>query len=55
MLAVEAPPLEHFLVEPYAKCMLWVIAQHRPEIIIAGATSTGRTLMPYVAARPMPA
>jgi electron transfer flavoprotein alpha subunit len=49
VLAVEAKELEHFLPEPYAKCMLWVIANHRPEIIIAGATSTGRTLMPYVA------
>jgi electron transfer flavoprotein alpha subunit len=49
VLAVEAKELEHFLPEPYANCMLWVIANHRPEIIIAGATSTGRTLMPYVA------
>jgi electron transfer flavoprotein alpha subunit len=51
VLAVEAKELEHFLPEPYANCMLWVIANHRPEIIIAGATSTGRTLMPYVAVR----
>ena len=49
VLAVEAKELEHFLPEPYANCMLWVIANHKPEIIIAGATSTGRTLMPYVA------
>jgi len=49
VLAMEAPALEHFLVEPYAACMLHMINQYRPEIIIAGATSTGRTLMPYVA------
>ena len=49
VVAVEAAELEHFSVEPYARCMLQVIAEHRPEIIIAGATSTGRTLMPYVA------
>jgi electron transfer flavoprotein alpha subunit len=51
VIAVEAPELDHFLVEPYASCMLKVIGEQRPEIIIAGATSTGRTLMPYVAVR----
>ena len=49
VIAMESPELEHFLVEPYARCMLKLIADHRPEIVIAGATSTGRTLMPYVA------
>ena len=49
VIAVEAEALTHFLVEPYAACMLKIIADYRPEIIIAGATSTGRTLMPYVA------
>ncbi|MGA2265565.1 MAG: electron transfer flavoprotein subunit alpha, partial [Phycisphaerae bacterium] len=51
VLAMEAAELEHFLVEPYAACLLKLIAEHRPEILIAGATSTGRTLMPYVATR----
>jgi electron transfer flavoprotein alpha subunit len=51
VVAVEAPALEHFLVEPYAACMMSVIEQYRPEIILAGATSLGRTLMPYVAIR----
>ncbi len=50
-MAMEAPELEHFLVEPYAACLLSLITDHRPEILIAGATSTGRTLMPYVAVR----
>ena len=49
VLAMEALALEHFLVEPYAACMLHMIKKDHPEIIIAGATSTGRTLMPYVA------
>lgn len=49
VVATEAPELEHFLVEPYSACMLKIIKDYRPEIIIAGATSTGRTLMPYVA------
>jgi len=51
VVAMEAPQLEHFLVEPYAACMLKLIAERRPEIVIAGATSTGRTLMPYVAVK----
>jgi electron transfer flavoprotein alpha subunit len=51
VVAVEAPELAHFLVEPYAACMTSIIEQYRPEIILAGATSLGRTLMPYVAIR----
>ena len=49
VIATEAPELANFLVEPYAACMIKLIEEHRPEIVIAGATSTGRTLMPYVA------
>ena len=49
VVAMEAPELAYFLVEPYAACMTQLIGQYQPEIIIAGATSTGRTLMPYVA------
>ena len=49
VVAMEAPGLAHFLVEPYAACMERLIAEYQPEIIIAGATSAGRTLMPYVA------
>ena len=49
VVAVEAPELEHFLVEPYSVCMLDLIKKYEPEIILAAATSTGRTLMPYVA------
>ena len=51
VIAVEAAELAHFLVEPYAACMLNILDEYRPEIIIAGATSTGRTLMPYVAVK----
>ena len=49
VVAMEAPELAYFLVEPYAACMTQLIRQYQPEIIIAGATSAGRTLMPYVA------
>ena len=49
VVAVEAPELKHFLVEPYSICMLDLIKKYEPEIILAAATTTGRTLMPYVA------
>lgn len=49
VVAVEAPELAHFLVEPYSVCMLDLIKKYEPEIILAAATTTGRTLMPYVA------
>ena len=49
VVAVEAPELEHFLIEPYSVSMLDLIKKYEPEIILAAATSTGRTLMPYVA------
>jgi electron transfer flavoprotein alpha subunit len=49
VVAMQAYALANFFVEPYAACLLELIRQRRPQIIIAGATSTGRTLMPYVA------
>ncbi len=49
VILMQHPALEHFLVEPYAKSMVHLIDEYHPEIILAGATSTGRTLMPYVA------
>jgi len=51
VILVEHEALKDFLVEPYARTMQAMIAKHRPEIVIAGATSLGRTLMPYVAVR----
>ena len=51
VIAMEAPQLEHFLPEPYSACMLKLIEDYHPDIVIAGATSTGRTLMPCVAIR----
>ena len=51
VLLAEHEGLADFLVEPYARVMRRLIESHRPEIIIAGATSLGRTLMPYVAVK----
>ena len=51
VIIVESPQLEHFLIEPHSACLLELIKQYRPEILIAAATTTGRTLMPYLAVR----
>lgn len=50
---VSHPLLEHFLAEPYQQVLTFLIAQYRPEIILAAATTTGRTIMPYVATHQM--
>lgn len=49
VVAIQSPSLEKFRVKPYSACMMKIIAEYNPLIIIAAATSTGRTLMPYVA------
>ena len=51
VILVESPALEHFLPEPWARTLEYLIRKHKPEILIAGATTTGRTVMPIVAVR----
>lgn len=46
VLTVEAPELSEFLCEPHTACLAWLVENERPEIIIAGATTSGRTVMP---------
>jgi electron transfer flavoprotein alpha subunit len=48
---VEDPRLKSFLVEPQARILIHLIEKYHPEVVIAAATTTGRTLMPYVAAQ----
>ena len=48
-IIAEHPGLEHFLPEPYSNCLGYLINKHRPEILIASATTTGRTVAPAVA------
>jgi electron transfer flavoprotein alpha subunit len=43
--------LETFLPEPYTGTLEYLVNKYKPEIIIAGATSTGRTLMPLLAVK----
>lgn len=45
---VENAALGDFLVESYAGALLYLIERYRPEVLIAAATTQGRTLMPYV-------
>lgn len=49
VFAVEAAELMDFKPEAYAACLTALIEAHKPEIIIAAATTTGRTVMPYTA------
>jgi electron transfer flavoprotein alpha subunit len=45
---VQHAKLARFLIEPYAKVLQHLIETYRPEVLIAAATTTGRTLLPYV-------
>ncbi|MDF2840107.1 MAG: Electron transfer flavoprotein alpha subunit-like protein [Clostridia bacterium] len=46
---IEDPRLENFIVETYSKVLSDLIKQYKPHSVLAAATSSGRTLMPYVA------
>ena len=45
----ENPDLGTFSVGPFAEAFLRLVDEYRPEIVLSGATSTGRTLLPYAA------
>ncbi len=48
---VDDARLAFFGCERYAKVLGHLITAHAPQIVIAGATTMGRTLMPYVAVK----
>lgn len=48
---VEHEMLEHYINDRYTNALIHLIKTYKPEILIAGASTQGRTLMPYVAAR----
>ncbi|NPV43855.1 MAG: electron transfer flavoprotein subunit alpha/FixB family protein [Firmicutes bacterium] len=48
---VDDKRLENFIVEIYAKIILNLLDEYNPDIFIASATTTGKTLMPYVAVK----
>ena len=51
VFCAEHPALARFLPEPFQRVLVELIRRERPEIVLAAATSTGRTIMPYVAAK----
>ncbi|MDD5347869.1 MAG: electron transfer flavoprotein subunit alpha [Candidatus Omnitrophica bacterium] len=46
---VESPQLANFLDEPYANVLIKLIKKYKPEVVIAGATFMGRSLVSRVA------
>jgi electron transfer flavoprotein alpha subunit len=50
---VESDKLEPFTVLPYAKCIVDLVKEHRPNILLFGATNKGRELGPRVASELM--
>ncbi|MFH1062744.1 MAG: FAD-binding protein [Candidatus Omnitrophota bacterium] len=46
---IDAPELKHYQADTYAKVLTSVIEQYKPEIVLTGATSIGRALIPRVA------
>ena len=46
---VEHPMLEHYQADSYAKVICELIQKHKPQIVLYGATVTGRDLAPRVA------
>jgi electron transfer flavoprotein alpha subunit len=51
VIAVEDEALRYFCCESYAAILEVLVREYEPEIILAAATSTGRTLMPYTAVK----
>lgn len=46
---IEDQRLAHFTSNPYAKCVVNVIKRQQPEIVLFGATTTGRDMAPRIA------
>ncbi|MCK5246817.1 electron transfer flavoprotein subunit alpha/FixB family protein, partial [Candidatus Bipolaricaulota bacterium] len=47
---LDHPDLGAFRVDPYARLIEGLVREHEPEILLAAATTMGRTLMPVLAA-----
>jgi len=47
--SIQDPKLADFVCDSYSRILSQIIKQYKPEIIIAAATTLGRTLMPHVA------
>ncbi len=49
VLLAEDPILEQFREDVYAAILVQVIRDQKPEVVLAGATAIGRSVIPYVA------
>jgi electron transfer flavoprotein alpha subunit len=49
--SIQDPRLADFVCESYGTVLAGLVKAYRPSVILAAATSTGRTLMPYLAIR----
>nr|WP_321467114.1 electron transfer flavoprotein subunit alpha [uncultured Desulfobulbus sp.] len=49
VLFAENPALEQFREDVYATILEQVIREYKPEVVLAGATAIGRSVIPYVA------
>jgi len=49
VICVENPILSDFVCETYSRALVALAGERKPRIILAAATSTGRTLMPHMA------
>lgn len=49
VIYIDNPVFENFLPDPYIKTLTELIKKYGPEVLIASATSTGRTVAPAVA------
>lgn len=49
VFVVDSPVLEHYIAENYTKAISGLIGKHKPEIVLAGATTTGRSLVSRIA------
>jgi electron transfer flavoprotein alpha subunit len=48
---VDSPKLKHYQSEPYSKVLIELINEYKPEVVLCGATSTGRSLIARVAVK----
>ncbi len=51
VFCVDHPALKNFLDDPYTNVLVQLIKKHKPEIVLCGATSIGRSLISRVAVK----
>ena len=48
---VERPELKSYLNDVYSNILIYLVKTYEPEILLAAASTTGRSVMPYIAAK----